>query len=514
MATSFQSILYKNDTTGMLKENMPDIFIDLHLDQVVDKITEGKEQYNLKPFFYSPLYDKVEIIYRQEVMKDLEDAVLMNSIKSFTEAMDAMRTLLHSSEKYVYDYQKERAFLDAVVLYCKGAQDLLQSILPCSFQSEGLQSFRDYLSRYIDSQMFATLCQRAENLLADLGKIRYNILINGLTVNVQPYQSDVDYSYEVAQVFERFQFNSSHDYTEKTVNTNDMNHVEASILKGVASLYPQEFQRLSQFPNECQDYQDGTLVRFDREVQFYISYLNYIDLIKNNGLVFCYPELSVSREDIYNTRTFDITLARKLSEQKKKIVDNDFYFKGKERIIIVTGPNQGGKTTFSRTFGQVHYLASLGCAVQGSDARLLLFDHIFTHFERKEEVASHRSKFEDDLIRVHKILEESTPQSIIILNEIFSSTSLEDAIFLCKKIMEKIVSLDLLCVWVTFIDELVSYSDKTVSMVSLVNKDNPAVRTFRLVRKPTDGIAYALSIAQKYKVTYGQLKQRLSALDK
>ncbi|WP_197492259.1 MutS-related protein [Arachidicoccus ginsenosidimutans] len=245
-------------------------------------------------------------------------------------------------------------------------------------------------------------------------------------------------------------------------------------------------------------------------MQFYASYLDYINAIKQKDLKFCYPELSDSKEDIYAYDTFDMALAHKLSQQNKTVVCNDFSLKGKERFIIVTGPNQGGKTTFSRTFGQTHYLASLGCAVQGSKAKLFLFDNIFTHYERKEDVETHRSKFEDDLIRVHTILDEATPRSIIILNEIFSSTSLEDAIFLCKRIMEKIVSLDSLCLWVTFIDELVSYSDKTVSMVSLVNKENPAIRTFKIMRKTPDGIAFALSIAEKYKLTYQQLKERLS----
>ena len=342
-------------------------------------------------------------------------------------------------------------------------------------------------------------------------KVKYCVLIKGSSFTVRKYDLESDYSATVEETFEKFKQGAAKDYKVKFSASEDMNHIEAKVLEFVARLYPDVFSALDDYCATNAGYLDETVAAFDREIQFYIAYLEYIAALKRSGLRFCYPSILDKGKEIYDYEGFDIALAHKLKAQNSPVVCNDFHLEGKERILVVSGPNQGGKTTFARAFGQLHYLASIGCPVPGGKAQLYLFDDLFTHFEREEKVEDLRGKLEDDLLRTRKIFNQTTPRSVIVMNEIFTSTTLKDETFLSAKLMKKLIELDVLAVWVTFVDELASFGPETVSMVSTVVPDNPALRTFKIVRQPADGLAYAMAIAQKHGLTYESIKQRIKS---
>jgi len=483
---------------------------DLNLDQIIAAVVGDREDANpITNLFYRQLRDVDTVRYRHEVFRDLEDQAILGQIQHFADLMRQVRAHLAQLEKMQSPYQRQGWFLDAAATYCDAVRSLADDLGSAHPNSRGILAFCNFIRAYVASAAFTTLVVDTKDRKDALARIRYCVRIRGGRVEVSRYEGEPDYSVEVLQAFERFKQGAVKDYRIEYRMGPAMDHVGAKILALVARQFSDEFSALDDYCRRHGAFLDETIQRFEREIQFYLAYLEYIAQLRSAGLSFCYPEMTADSKSILATGTFDLALAKKLVSEGKAVVSNGFHLSGSERVIVVSGPNQGGKSTFARAFGQIHHLASIGCPVPGDAARLFLFDRLFTHFGREEDLSRMSGKLEDDLVRIRGILEVATSNSILILNEIFTSTTLRDAGFLGTKVMQKVIQLDLLCVYVTFVVELASLGESVVSMVSTIVPDNPAERTFKIVRGAADGLAYALAIAEKYDLTYQRLRVRL-----
>ncbi len=505
----FESVLFDpgQDSRGVFEE--PDYFVDLNLDQVLQSLMAGREEYDLAPFFYAPLRDVAAIGYRQAVLCDLERPPVFAVVAEFADGMRRMRAHLEQAEKLRSEFQRQSWFVDAVEIYCAAVRSFAEELVQCEVSSRGLQGLRDYLAEYVASGLFASLAVETEAVKRAITGIRYRVKIQGLRVTVSRYAGDADHSERVLETFARFRQGAVRSYLARLTDFVEMNQVEERILDCVARLHPDEFAQRAEYCERHRDYLDATIARFDREVQFYVAYLELIGRMRGAHLPFCYPSVSTETKGMVAVGTFDIALANKLVPERREVVGNDFHLEGPERIFVVSGPNNGGKTTFARTVGQLHHLAGLGLMVPGREARVFLPDCIYTHFEKEEDIETLRGKFEDELVRVHAILEQATPNSVLVMNESFNSTTLNDALFVGAAVINRILELDAFGVYVTFVDELASLSEATVSMVSQIVPENPAERTFKVLRKPADGLAYAWAIAEKHRLTYDRLVERI-----
>ena len=507
-AVPFRSILFADRDVEPASEE-PGFFGDLNLDQVVGAVVAGRDEYDLRPFFYAPLRELEAVAYRHEVFRDLEKTDVRAAVKAFAAAMQQVRRYLTLVEKQRYRYEKERWFLDAAVFYGNAVSALHEALRECELDSQGMTGWRDHLARYTTADRFTSLTGDSREVVTGLDRVRYTVRIKGARVTVSTYEDEPDYSVEVEEAFARFRQGDVESHLVKIADPGSMDHVEARIVQLVARIYAREFQALDEFCARHRGFLDSEVARFDREVQFYLAWLEHSERLAAAGLDFCYPTVSTSSKEIAVEDGFDIALATKLRGEARPVVRNDFFLRGPERILVVTGPNQGGKTTFARMVAQLHYLAGLGLPVPARSARLFLPDQVFTHFEREEDIRTLRGKLDDELVRIREILDQANGDSVVTLNETFASTTLSDALFLGTEVLKRLTELGCLAVWVTFVDELSSLNEATVSMVATVAADDPSQRTFKIVRKPADGRAYAWALADKYGLSYERLRDRI-----
>ena len=510
MVNSVTSVLYPSGDAPPDVEEPPDCFHDLRLGDIVAAVCEGHPDDRVTRLFYQPLREASAVQHRHQVFSDLEHSNVRNLITDFTEAMATMRGQLRNADWVQHRWQRHGWFVHAVSTYCHAINALRAGLADAELSSRGLRDIVAYLDGYGRSDTFHTLAADAHTVLTELRDIRYTVHIRDRHVRVEKYSGQTDYSTEATAVFERFASEINHDYGVPLTADAEMNPVEQRILEGVAKLHPDTFARLEDFTRNHQQFTEPTISRFDREIRFYLRYSAFMERFTAAGVSFSYPEITDTPGSFSADDARDLALALKTEGTPMTLTGNGFDLSEHERVLMITGPNQGGKTTFARTIGQCAYLASLGCPVPAKRAAFTLPDAIYTHFDRQENLSTPRGKLHDELVRIRDILSQATATSLIIMNESFSSTTVSDALQIGADIIRRIIKRDSTAVFVTFLGELASVDPACVSMVGDVAPDDPTRRTFTFTRRPADGLAYAAALATKHGLTYAILRRRIA----
>ena len=490
--------------------------VDLNLDQIFAAITAGREQLDLGSVFYAPLGELDDVTYRHEVLADLERPPVRVEVREFGRGMRQSRDTLALARSLSSHWQQERLFVDAVSVYCGAVVSLATALSRLSPCSRGLRTFAEYLSAYCSSGEFRALADEADEVVTKMGTVRYALNINGTAVTVAGQRDEHDYAREIETFFAKFSEGAATGHSAPLPNRLNMNEVEAEVLELVARLNPGPFGAMDAYFRRYQGFVDTAVSAFYRDSQFYLAYLDYIEPLRKAGLPFCYPRLSVSNGPVRAGDAFDLALAAKVTLRPSlgAIVTNDFDLGSDGRVLVITGPNNGGKTTFARAFGQLHYLASLGLPVPAREADLVLADVVLTSFAQAERLGATRSHLEEELVHLSGVIERASRCSVVILNESFSSTTVRDATLLGRAVLAQLVARGSICVLVTFVDELATANEATISMVAAVHPDDPALRTYKILPKPPGGLAYAAALAERYGLTYGAVSEQVAKDDR
>jgi hypothetical protein len=489
----------------------PEHFRDLNLDQIMRAVTRAGGVPGLSPYFRRPLRDAGLVVFRQHIFRDLEDPAVHEVAERFTASMARTRRRLEALARRKHPPQAHRWFLEIVLDHTAAVRGLAEGLDAVSVTSPGLRALRDDVTEHTRTASFTELRERAQRLRDRLGEVRYDLLLRGDTITVAAHDADgrFDYAERVLATFERFRQEPRRDRREDLSPDPGLDFVEAGVLDLVVELCPDVFEDLAAFYEDNRGLVADEVARVDRELRFYLGYLSYLAPLRAAGLPTCYPVVSGTDKSLLARDVYDLALAAKLTEEGGRVVGNDLRLDGVERVLVVSGPNQGGKTTLSRAFGQLYHLAALGCPVPGREVRIFLPDRILTHYERAESPGGLASKLEEELLRMRAILNRATSDSVIVLNEVFTSTTWDDARALSEAVLTSIDRLDATCLWVSFVDELSRLSPKAVSMAGTVTDDGRTTRTYKIVRRPADGRAYALALAEKHGLTRAQIIGRV-----
>ena len=124
----------------------------------------------------------------------------------------------------------------------------------------------------------------------------------------------------------------------------------------------------------------------------------------------------------------------------KRYVPNDIIMDNKTDILVLTGPNMGGKSTYMRQLALIVVMAQMGCFVPAKEADLMVFDQIFTRIGASDDLVSGQSTFMVEMNETNHALRHATENSLLIFDEIGRGTATFDGMALAQAIIEYITA--------------------------------------------------------------------------
>lgn len=274
--------------------------------------------------------------------------------------------------------------------------------------------------------------------------------------------------------------------------------------------YTKEFSR--RIAAALKNYRDiffSDINELEHQLDFYDGAVNLIEYVRARGLEMCRPVLAPKEERRLMLKdTFDLCFFRQISSAdyksrgEKLCVTNDIYMDRTARFYMITGANNGGKTTFARGVGICQLLAQTGLYVPGTAAELSPVDHIFTHFPKEEEVGINSSRFTTEIKQLKEICDLITPYSMVIMNESIQSTTPDECLEIAGRHLEILAAAGVRGMYVTHLVGLYTkaqelnekgYSSKIGSLVSKADKAS-GKRLYKISQRPPlkESLAYTV----------------------
>lgn len=498
---AFESILDLRKSSYK-DELRPSFYVDFNLDQIIDRICRNWGE-NISSFYYYLPADKECEDYRRAVMADVKLEGLNGALMSFVKCMKQHQEIEKKKEFVKRDIQKAAWHVSEILQYGAALQELFTALQDADIRSQGMQELRESLEQYLGSEEFKAMYQQADMLLQERNNVRFRISYADNQVVVSET--------EVPGTYDSFLKNNLTEPEKPMkspfVENPDLVSFEMLVIEILQRKKPELFKKTLDFYEKYKDYAKEVYIQLGKELPYYLAFYKFEEKMQKLGFAFTSPSVD-EKQDMFATGLYDLALACVNSDEDKAVTSNDFVYHEGESFIVLTGPNQGGKTTFARSMGQMMYFTKMGLDVPAMAANVHYFNNILTHFTVEESVETGRGKLQEELVRLKPMMDGESTNDFVVINELFTTAANYDAIIMGQRVLQHFIGQNSRGIYVTHLKELTEAHESVVSMRAML--DDRGKQNHKIVRKEAEDIACAINQVNKYRLNYEQLKERLS----
>jgi hypothetical protein len=528
----------------------PGTITDLDLESLVSALSPDRYYaQNIRSVLLAPCHHPDVITYRQAVLADLIDQ------PDLVAQIDAFLPTVSTLNQFIYAGRPGQTTLDEVVWrlgqlesYVDTIQGLNAILTGKVIHAEGLRRLRDFIHQTEREITFQHLVKELPGLIEKIRSISSITIGVNLDEQLRPVEATLlainnkKFAGPASSLLSFLLGKNAPDAEWSGIaplhgmprnspfmsdEVDGSNPVMHPLFRDLAHVLKQVSRPIAHALHQYTRVNIDLLGTLQTELAFYLGAVQLTERVRQHGLPMCRPDLAPIDERCCELEdTYNLNLALRLLARDRKpdlshvVITNDVHFGDDARIFILTGPNQGGKTTYTQAIGQAQVLAQAGLFVPGSRARISPVDTIYTHFPVEEKPNAEAGRLGEESRRLNDIFASATRHSLILLNESLSSTSFGESLYLARDIVRILQLLGARAVYATHLHELAAGVDelnaessngsRVISLVSLVSDGVESLKqTYRIVPGPPRGRSYAREVASRYGISYDQLEQML-----
>lgn len=282
--------------------------------------------------------------------------------------------------------------------------------------------------------------------------------------------------------------------TGERYTTQELQERETAILRGDEIRMQREYQLFQELRKQVAEY-TARIQNLSSSVAQLDFLVAAATVCADNG--YCRPTFSTDGSiEVRDARHPVIEKA----QPDREFVANDYVMDPNTEVLIITGPNMGGKSTYMREFALVAIMAQMGIRVPASSCRLPVFDAVFTRIGASDDLIKGASTFMVEMQETDRALREASANSLILFDEIGRGTATYDGMALAQAILEyDVAKVHAKTFFSTHYHELTALAERYPQMrnvhVSVSEQDGKITFLYRVQPGPMDR-SYGINVAQ------------------
>jgi hypothetical protein len=474
------------DLRRALPANEADLAKDLELDVLLRAMSGGDQFLSAvaRSGLHSGLASPAEIVYRQHVLADCvaQSAVVRDMYQVAVAAITGEKQLF--GWLFVHDSPDSilRRSTEALELFVGTLRQLrdITDAHAAGFRSEGFTRFFAMLTEELDDDYFA-------EMQAHLGELAFR---HGMLVSAKLGEG----SKGIGHVLRRQPEQGWRDRMPGKRRLGYSFVVPPQDENGFRALSDLESRGLNDTANALAQSVDHIRSFFQMlcaELGFYIGCLNLRERLTAGGVRLCFPvpagpvpvgpvPAGTGQALLRARGLYDACLALTLGTRP---VGNDVNADGRQ-LIMITGANQGGKSTFLRSLGLAQLMMQAGMFVAAEEFTASICTGLFTHYKREEDATMEEGKLDEELARMSGLADQITAGGLLLCNESFASTNEREGSEIARQVIRALTEAGIRVVFVTHLYDLAArcYAENAGTALFLRAERQPdGHRTFRLL---------------------------------